>query len=439
MVTVNRMQLLNAVWKSLISKNKIFTSERDNKVLLKASDNILKVYSTNYEVYDTNDRHYDLYHNYLSISIEISESSNSELIALVDRYNLLNILKSIKSNEVSLSIQKDGSTNYLVISNNILTYRLQCYNHESFIDDIMNKNINDGIIINSDTLINAIDKVMYTVYKAGIAYTTINENYNPNIFKGIGFIFENNSFFIAGTDNYRLAICDLQLPNNLNTRFVITKKAAFTLKKIFNFNNSVLFNIVEEGGYKRAVFKTNNIVFITDIIKEYPDIFGTINKDLEHIVMVLKLSKKAKEAMISTLKSFIPERKENIDEKENKKEENKEGQEEENNNNKVKLIDFSKPRIIIVKLTLENNNLHILSLFDNDENNIRINYKGNKYEIMLNALFLLEALENMCSDNIVLKLPSNEKCGMYIEPTGKCNCLALVMPMEVKYYDFSKT
>lgn len=424
-VEVNRMQLYNAVWKSLVSKNKIFTSERDNKVLLKATDNTLKVYSTNYEVYDINDSYYNSYHNYLSISIDISDESNDELIALVDRYNLLNILKSIKSNKVSLSIQKDGSENYLIISNNIITYRLQSYNHESFIDDVMNKDINDGVVINSEALISAIDKVMYTVYRAGIDYVIISENYNPNIFKGIGFIFENNSFFVAGTDNYRVAICDLKVPNNLNTRFVITKKAAFTLKKIFNFNNNILFNIIEEGEHKIAVFKSDNIVFITEIIKEYPDVFSTINEDKKHLAIKLKLSKKVKEDLINTLESFIPERKENLDEKE----------EEENKNNKVKLIDFSKPRVIIAKLTLENNNLHILSLSDNSEANIRVNYKGNKYEIMLNALFFLEALENMCADKVVLKLPSNTKCGMYIEPASNCNCLALLMPMEVKYYD----
>ena len=423
-VEVNRMQLYNAVWKSLASKNKIFTSERDNKVLLKATGNTLKVYSTNYEVYDINDSYYNSYHNYLSISIDISGESNDELIALVDRYNLLNILKSIKSNKVSLSIQKDGFTDYLVISNNIITYRLQSYNHESFIDDVMNKDINDGVVINSEALISAIDKVMYTVYRAGIDYIILSENYNPNIFKGIGFIFERNSFFVAGTDNYRVAICDLKVPNNLNTRFVITKKAAFTLKKIFNSNNNILFNIVEESGYKIAVFKSDNIVFITEIIKEYPDVFGTINEDKKHLVIKLKLSKKVKEALLNTLESFIPERKEN-----------KEGKEEENKNNKVKLINFSKPRVIIVKLILENNNLHILSLSDNSSANISVNYKGNKYEIMLDALFLLEALENMCGDKAVLKLPSNTKCGMYIEPTSNCNCLALLMPMEVKYYD----
>jgi len=426
MIKVDRTQLLSAIWKSLVSKNKIFTSERDNKVLLRTTGNTLKIYSTNYEAYDINDSYYNLYHNYLSISIDISGQNNNELVALVDRYNLANILKSIKSNKVSLSIQKDGLTNYLVISNNIITYRLQSYDPESFIDDTMNKDINDGVIINSETLTSAIDKVMYTIYKAGIDYTIISEDYNPNIFKSIGFILENNSFFIAGTDNYRLAICDLKVPNNLNTRFVITKKALFALKKIFDFNTNILFNIVEENGHKIAVFKSDNIVFITDIIKEYPDIFGIIKQDKKHLTIKLKLSKKARETVINTLKSFIPERKESTND-------------EENENNKVKSIDFSKPRVVIAKLALENNNLHISSLLDNSEDNIRVNYKGNKYEIMLNALFLLEALENMCGDNVVLKLPSNEKCGIYIKPVGNCNCLALIMPIEVCYYDFSNT
>jgi len=414
MVKVNRKQLLNAVGKSLTSKSKRF-------ILLKVLDNVLKVYSTNYEVYGSNDSYHTFYHNYLSISIDIIGGNNNELVALVDKYNLLKILGYIKSDEISLSLQTDSSKDYLVISNNKATYRLQSYNTESFIENIIDTNINNGIIINSKDLIDAIDRVMYTIYKAGFAYTINSENLNPNIFKSIGFIFENNSFFIVGTDNYRLAICDLKVLNNLNGRFIITKKAALSLKNTFNFKKDILFSIVEKDNGKLAVFKSDNIVFTTKIVTEmdYPDIFNIINEDKKHIAIGLKLSKKVKDTITNTFKSFIDKT-------------------EENKNDPIKLANFSKHHVIIVQLTLENKNLRILSLFDNSEINIPINYKGNKYEIELNALFLLEALENICGNSIVLKLPSKVECGIFIEPVGNCNCLALLMPIEVNYYNSDK-
>jgi len=276
----------------------------------------------------------------------------------------------------------------------------------------MDKDITDGIIINSKALINAIDKVIYTIYKMRVVYVI--DMVNPNIFRSIGFIFENNSFFITATDNYRLALCDLKLPNSLNGRFGITKNAMLSLKRIFNFSKDILFNIAEEGNHKIAVFKSDNMVFTTKIIQEsaYPDILSIINEDKEHLIIELKLSKEKKDDILVILKSFVDTA-------------------EEYKKDPVKSDFISKFHGVIIKLTLENNNLHILSSFDDSEANVSVNYKGDKYVITLNALQLLEALENMCGAGVIVKFPSKVEYGVYIKPVGNCNCLSLVMPMDV--------
>ena len=98
---------------------------------------------------------------------------------------------------------------------------------------------------------------------------------------------------------------------------------------------------------------------------------------------------------------------------------------------------FSKPKTAFVKLTFDKNKLNMLSLPDNKESDVVIRYKGVKYTITLNAMYLLEALEKMCSDDVVLKFPSNVLCGVFIEPVkfvSNCNCLAVIMPLADSFH-----
>jgi len=418
-IKVNNKQLLNAIKKSLTLKYR-----KDSKVLLKTSNNILKVYSNNVEVYDSKDSQENFYHNYLSISINVSGNDN-ELIALVNKHNLLKILESIKSDKVSLSIQNDDMNNYLSISDSEATYLLETYNPESFIEDFIDTDINNGIKFNSQSLIKAIDNIVYAVNKDKVVYIIDKVKFNHNILKSVGFIFENNSFSIVGTDNYRLAVCHFKISNslNINGRFGITKTAVSSLKWIFYNRNSILFNIIEKDNHKIAVFKSNNIVFVTEIVREgaCPDFLSIVNEDRKHLDIELKLSKKEKENIIDTLKTFLGKTEEN--------------NEEEKKKDLIKL--FSKPKPVFVKLTLCTDKLNLLSLSGGKKEDVKVKYNGHKYTVTLDALFLLEALEHMCSDNIVLKFPLKVLCGVFIEPIGftdNCNCLSLVMPLADSYY-----
>jgi len=315
--------------------------------------------------------------SYLRISIDIEQKGN-DLIALVDRKQLLNILKALKTDQIDLSIENEN----LIINSNKAVYRLQSKDPDLFNPYSLDIDVNDGIKLNSKTLIDAIDKVIYAVSKD-------RHGYYDNL-KNVGFIFEAGSFYVAGTDGNRIVMCDLKLPNNLNNRFGIPKSAAMHLKKILK--KDVLFNVSENKYQKIAVFKGDNFVFTTRINDEVPDILGAINGYREYLAIEVKLSK---DTVIDLLKSFVIDKKETY----------------------------------AVRLTLTNDNLNMLSLVNNSSADIPVEYTGDKYTIDFNALYLLEALENIKSNDVVLKLPSKNDYAAYIEPVNDCGCLALVMPL----------
>jgi DNA polymerase-3 subunit beta len=359
MLKVNTKQLKDAVNQSL--SNNSFPN-----VLLKTSNNTLKVCSIDSD-------------SYLVMSVDI-EQKDSELISLVDRKQLSNILKTIKTDHIDLTMEDKN----LIINTDKAVYRLQSKDPNLFNHYGMDTDINDGITLNSKTLIDAIDRVMYAVSKDRNRYS-----YYDNL-KTVGFIFEAGSFYVAGTDGNRLAMCDLKLPNRMNNRFGIPKSAASHLKKLLK--KDVLFNVIESEYQKIAVLKSDNFVFTTIINDNLPDIIGAINGYREYLAIEVKLSK---DAIIDILKSFVIDKKETY----------------------------------TIRLTLTNDNLNLLSLVNNSSANIPVDYTGDKYTINFNALYLLEALENICSNDVILKLPSSNDYAAYIEPVNNCGCLALVMPL----------
>ena len=354
MLKVNVKQLKDTINQSLSSK--AFPN-----VLLKTAGNTLKVSSMD------DDSH-------LSMSIGIIQK-DTDFIALVDRKHLLNLLKTIKSEQIDLSIQDEE----LIINTDKAVYHLELRDPELFKTYGLDKDIDIGIRLPSKAVISAIDKVIYAISKDRYEYL-----------KSVGFIFENNSFFVAGTDGDRLAMCDLKMPNIMNNRYGIPKSAALHLKKLLK--KDILFGVVKNNSYEIAVFKGDSFILATRLTDGYPDIIGAINSYKEYITIEVKLSKSA---ILDGLRSFVTDKR------------------------------GTNP----VKLTLTNNNLSIVSLANNSQANINVDYAGNEYTINFNALYLLEAIENINSDEVILKLPSRNDYASYVEPVGNCNCLALVMPM----------
>jgi DNA polymerase-3 subunit beta len=308
----------------------------------------------------------------LSVSIPAEVYSYRSII--VDKKALSNTLKSIKSEYIDMSVDDSN----LVIKTDKLSYKLKLQTSSvGFHLDEMD--IDSGIILNSKALIQAIGKVIYALEKS-------KHDYYEHL-KGVGFIFEGGSFYVSGTDGNRLVVCDLKVSNNLNYRVSIPKNPAMHLKKLLK-KDDVLFGIIpnDEAGF--AVFKSDNFKFVVRL-KEFPDALSVIKTNREHLIIDLKLSK---EFICDALKAFMIEK-------------------------------DSYP----IKLTLRNNTLTLSS--EDNSVDIEVDYKGNEYYINFNALYLLEAIDNLDSDEVFIKLPSDTIYPIYIEPVDNCGCVAIVMPI----------
>ena len=145
MVKVNVKQLKDAINQSL--SGKAFPN-----VLLKTTGNTLKISSMNDD-------------SYFSTSIGIIQK-DTDLIALVDRKHMLNLLKTIKSEQIDLSIQNEE----LLIKTDKAVYRLQSIDPDRFMTYGLDKDIDIGIRLPSKAVISAIDKVIYAISKDRYEY-----------------------------------------------------------------------------------------------------------------------------------------------------------------------------------------------------------------------------------------------------------------------------
>jgi len=408
MVKVKTNDLKNAVEQSLISSDY-------SKVSLKTDGNTLKVGSFNYESFYeeyANGDYCNVYENYLSISIDVVEK-DSDLETLILRDDLLNTINSIKSEYVSLFIQKDKTkyfeyAYYLIINDGKKDYHLPAQNPDlvkSFVDKrLVQKDIENGVKIKTKVLIDAIDKVIYATHDGN--YFLVR--------KTIGLIFKDNKLFLAGTSENRTAVYDLKAKSSyrskkygivkLNGRGGITKTAALTIKKVFSSSEYILLDIVNEGEYIVAIFKSGNIMLTTKIIKEdvYPDVFETINSlNNKHTIQ----AKLPKNTIIDTLKHII------LVETERRKK---------YANQKV-LYHISQKENICVTLLFSNNNLNIKGTVFDKGVDVDIEYIGNaienEYVVDLDALDLIKTLSNIHTDKIIITFSPEDKLPAYISST----------------------
>jgi DNA polymerase-3 subunit beta len=370
MLTLKTKQLKDAITKSISGKGSMYED-----VMLKATagGDVLEVITADSDCF-------------LSLFIN-GVNSTCDLEAVVNKKALANILKSVKDDVITLLLQESDDADYLVIKTEKANYRLKITANRIFeVYDPAVKSVKGRVLLNGDAIVKAIDKVIYAVSKK-LDYQT---------YKSVGFVFEEkNKLIIAGTDGVRLAACYIDIEDTeLTGRYGIPKASALYLKKFLK--GTVAFDIVEFKYHTVAVFKGDGFIFTSFLADGgFPNIISVINGWRSNIKTEFVITK---EAIVDVLKSIIIDKKETYP----------------------------------VKLTLSNNNLNILSINDNSTINIPINYTGDDYVIGFNAVLLLEAIENTCSDDVVIKLPDTIEHPAYIEPVGGCDCLALVMPYDIK-------
>jgi DNA polymerase III sliding clamp (beta) subunit (PCNA family) len=372
MVKVSTKQFKKAVRQSLVSKIQ-------DAVLLKVSNGILQVCSTDRD-------------SYLSVNVEVIQEGD-DFTALVDRLSLLKILKTIKTDYTSLELQQG----YLIINtdNYLKTKYLTLFKPYG-----LDKDISDGVVLNSQTIANTIDKVIDFVIKT---------KYDIEWYQNVIFSFEHNTLFVTGVNSDFQTACNLKVANNLNLMIGIPKPAALQLKKILNStrDKDILFNVIDNSDYREyvfkydkvAVFKSNNFVFTTRVADiDMRDITSTINDGREDLTIIIGLLKKK---IIHALKTLVGE---------------------------TKRKDYP-IKAYPIRLTLTNNNLNILSLLDKRDVDIPVDYTGDMFETDTDAFYLLNALENICTDVVIFRFPPEKVWDRkwLIEPEEKsrCDCISI--------------
>ncbi len=140
MVKVSVKAFKDAVSQSL-------TSKTFSDVLLKTCGSVLEVKSVDYDSY---------------LSISINADIEKDLTALVDKKQLLNIIKTVKLDTISFS----KHDNDLVISTDKATYKLKSKDPSIFNPLGLDKNTEDCIYLNFKKVITLpVDRVMYAVSK----------------------------------------------------------------------------------------------------------------------------------------------------------------------------------------------------------------------------------------------------------------------------------
>ncbi len=257
---------------------------------------------------------------------------------------------------------------------------------------VLPKNENkDNYSLNINEFKNALSNVVFSVAN----------NDNRVELSGIFFSFKNNSLTLVGTDSYRLSEKTIKYTNisTDNEKSVIVP--AKTAQELIRILGNIKTEEQLENNEEIKIYLNENQIFFSFgstkltsriIIGNYPD-YKQIIPQKEKTITIIN-----KEALIKAVKTAGL---------------------------------FSKTGINDIGLTFKKNKITIFSSSSQTgENFIELDseIKGEDNEIFVNYKYLLEGLNNINSNNIIIKITDNNT-PCIIQPEEKDNFLYLVMPI----------
>jgi DNA polymerase-3 subunit beta len=250
-LTINLKQFKDAV------KNCITDKSRGGipilkQLYLKAEDGKLTVYGTDLEVYTL---------------FTIPANTQEEGVILVDYKKLTDSLKIIKEKELTIKTEND----HLFINNIRLKIDLEPDDFplpEAFPSDL-------AVSISGKELLKGISKTIYAVSKDESRFAL----------NGVCFSFIDNKLDFVATDGHRLALYTADANNQIEGKYVITKKVFKTLKKLLKPDANIQFAIKDNF----AFFKLDNVLVQAQIIDGiFPDYYRVIRNSFN---ITLKLNR----------------------------------------------------------------------------------------------------------------------------------------------------
>lgn len=233
---------------------------------------------------------------------------------------------------------------------------------------------------NTETLIRMMDKTLF-------AASNDESRFNLN---GVLFERENNKTKLVSTDGHRLAVIetDLLLPDE--TRFIAPKKGLVELKRFLeNMKQKVSFGFEK----KNLIVKTERAMMTVRLIDgDYPDYNKVIPQTEGHKAFIDRNS------FIQSLK-------------------------------RVGILTYDRSRGININLSEDELKLSVSNPdLGSAEDSITIDYKGDEVKIIINVLYLIDALNVISSEKVSVEY-HKEGAPIIIKPCPEQDYFNIVMPM----------
>ncbi len=224
-----------------------------------------------------------------------------------------------------------------------------------------------------------------------ISYAALKDSTKRNL-NGVFFKFDGSKIEAVATDAHRLAYYKTEGKNTVKAKFeyIVPLKTISEISKVLNDDEKdVVINFYE----KIIEFKLENIEIISRVIDEnYPNYNQVIPKDFNMTAVI------SKEELASAIR-------------------------------RAAVITSEKSKIIVFKF--EKGKMHLcVQTADEGEANeeIDIKYEGDPMEVSYNAVYIMDFLKAVETDEIELNLISSMNPGV-MKPTGDSNLLYVIMPI----------
>lgn len=323
----------------------------------------------------------------LEIGIQCKVTANiiEAGIVAVPGKELYEIVRDCREDTINIK----ANENRVVISYGNTKFELICFDYREFPDFVFPEDVNK-IYIDGDIFHEMVTKTVY-------ATMPDEDDSLTGIFME-SVLNDDKSFLrMVSTDGNRLSLIDKIVEGaesifNEGKGLMMPRKGMIELARLVSDGGLLSFGI-EKDQKKNVVAKKDKVILTMRLLESYfPDYKNVIPASFNQTIIIErnKLLDSIKKMLILTSKFFK-----------------------------------------VVKFVFENNNLKLLSTnpdVGDGEENIPINYEGERLEIGFNPKFIIDVLQNMESDNVDISFIDNMKPCL-IKGDADKGFLGLIMPV----------
>jgi DNA polymerase-3 subunit beta len=298
---------------------------------------------------------------------------------------LFEILKESKSSDMLI---KEKENNWVFISDDKTRYNLACLSAEEYPVFVEPEEV-ITVDIDGDMLREMIQKTIYsvTLEEAGFKLSGI---FTERVSQ------EGKTFLrMVSTDGHRLAMIDKEVKDiddlKIDNGVMIPKKGMMELNKLVSEGGTVSLGFKQNNC---VVKKENSLIIIRLLESKFPDYSAVIPQQTKHLITIKR------ETVLDGMK---------------------------------KMVILSNETYRGVKITLENNNMELISVnpdLGDAQENLEVEYSDERLEMGFNSRYFIDVLQAMESGTVELGFIDNSSPCLITGNEDK-GFLGLVMPMRL--------